>query len=335
MPGAAAAGERTILAVSFDLASPAALTTAAALAERAGLDLIVTGYPEPGSRLPAPRIDPLSAAAFLISGTRRIGLAALAPSAGWAPFHAARAFSALDWLSRGRAGWFAAPGEDLAADPGRERFREHLDVVFALFDSWDEDALAFDKAAAVFADRDKVRRIAHAGRHFTVDGPLNSPRPPQGRPVMLQALEPEAPAAVDEADLVIVRAASPADAAAQRAGSMQSREARVLADLVFALTPGPLPPARRDAPALTYAGPAEGLVELMASWLRQGACDGFNLLPADPLRDLAVFADAVAPALLAWGVTAAAATGGDLRARLGLRRPSNRFHRPEAARLDA
>jgi hypothetical protein len=37
-----------------------------------------------------------------------------------------------------------------------------MDVVFALFDSWEDGALVFDKAKGVFADRDKVHRIIGA-----------------------------------------------------------------------------------------------------------------------------------------------------------------------------
>lgn len=39
----------------------------------------------------------------------------------------------------------------------------------------------------MWADPAKVRRIDHAGAHFTCRGPLNVIHPPQGRPVIIQA----------------------------------------------------------------------------------------------------------------------------------------------------
>ncbi|MFD9499473.1 LLM class flavin-dependent oxidoreductase [Streptomyces sp. NPDC060035] len=40
---------------------------------------------------------------------------------------------------------------------------------------------------SVFADEARIRAIRHRGEHFSVDGPLNIHRPPQGRPVLVQA----------------------------------------------------------------------------------------------------------------------------------------------------
>ena len=41
--------------------------------------------------------------------------------------------------------------------------------------------------AGVYARRDRIRPINHRGDFYAVAGPLNMPRCPQGRPVLVQA----------------------------------------------------------------------------------------------------------------------------------------------------
>jgi hypothetical protein len=179
---------------------------------------------------------------------------------------------------------------------------EHLDVVLQLFDSWDEDALVFDKAAAVFADRDKVRRIRHSGAFFTVDGPLNAPRPPQGRPVLIQRLAD----ASAYADVVLIDLNAPAWAAPPPKGG-RLRIAEMAADL-------------GADPVTRCADLAERLAGAFPS-----RCDGFLLVPADPLVDIPVLAETLAPRLRALGLLIQPPQGVDFRTRLGLARPANRF----------
>ncbi len=54
-----------------------------------------------------------------------------------------------------------------------------------LWDSWEDDALVLDKEAGIFANPGKVHEINHRGERFSVKGPLNVPRPPQGYPVLV------------------------------------------------------------------------------------------------------------------------------------------------------
>ncbi len=68
-----------------------------------------------------------------------------------------------------------------------ERAAEFAEVVKALWDSWEDDALVGDKDNARFIDTGKVHPIHHVGHYFSVEGALNGPRPPQGRPVVVQA----------------------------------------------------------------------------------------------------------------------------------------------------
>jgi alkanesulfonate monooxygenase SsuD/methylene tetrahydromethanopterin reductase-like flavin-dependent oxidoreductase (luciferase family) len=263
----------------------------AELAEKAGLDFVLLD----NSTIPDAPIgaDPLSVAAFLMTRTRHLGLAASVPDS-WAPFNVARALASFDHLSRGRCGWLPWPGAGEAGDP--ERSAEHLDVVLQLFDSWDDDALVFDKAASVFADRNKVRRIRHSGAYFTVDGPLNAPRPPQGRPVLFQRGPEVSPDA--DVELIDLEDAKP------RAPGAHLRLAEVVVDLA--------------------GEPAVALAERLVGAFKDGR-DGFLLAPADPSVDIAGLTGDVIPRLTAQGAFAPSAVRGDFRTRLGLPRPVNRF----------
>jgi alkanesulfonate monooxygenase SsuD/methylene tetrahydromethanopterin reductase-like flavin-dependent oxidoreductase (luciferase family) len=264
----------------------------AQLAEAAGLDfLLLQGDPDHG---PIGQ-DPLSVAAFLMTATHALGLIASVPQS-WAPFNVARALASFDRLSGGRCGWLPLPGE-----LGADQAAEHLDVVLQLFDSWDDDALVFDKAAAVFADRDKVRRIRHAGAFYTVDGPLNAPRPLQGWPVLVQPLAQ----ATSLTDLVLVRL-DEIDPGARPA--FPSESARLIAEV----------------PVTADIDP-ELFLEVLAEAFVRGDCDGFLFAPADPEGDMALLAQSVLPGLKARGLLEPPSALGDLRARLGLPRPANRF----------
>lgn len=88
-------------------------------------------------------------------------------------------------------------GEDEAANFGYHGIPDHtgryaraaefLDVTTALWDSWEDDALVLDEHSGIFADPTKVHRIDHDGERFRIRGPLNSPRSPQGHPLLVQA----------------------------------------------------------------------------------------------------------------------------------------------------
>ena len=147
----------------------------------------------------ASRIEPLTLLAALAASTERIGLIATASTTYGHPFDVARRFAGLDHLSGGRAGWniVTSAGDDLARNYGFEqqaahedRYRgaeEFVEVVTRLWDSWDDDAVVVDKEAGVFIDDTRVHPIDHRGDRFTVAGPLDVPRSPQGHPVRVQA----------------------------------------------------------------------------------------------------------------------------------------------------
>jgi FMN-dependent oxidoreductase (nitrilotriacetate monooxygenase family) len=143
--------------------------------------------------------EPLTTLAALATHTSRIGLVATVSSTYLAPYHVARKFAALDQLSGGRAGWnLVTSGSDteaanfgldhqLAHDQRYEIAAEHVGVVKALWDSFDDDAVIADKASGQFYDPAKLRLVEHDGEHFKVRGPLQTGRPPQGHPVVVQA----------------------------------------------------------------------------------------------------------------------------------------------------
>jgi FMN-dependent oxidoreductase (nitrilotriacetate monooxygenase family) len=145
------------------------------------------------------RFEPLMLLSALTTCTERIGLVATASTTYSEPYNLARQFASLDHISRGRAGWNIVTSWDAnaAGNFGLPRSRSHaeryarateyLDVVMKLWDSWDDDAYVIDRDAGVYVDTDRVHRIDHEGPNFTVTGPLNVPRSPQGRPLLVQA----------------------------------------------------------------------------------------------------------------------------------------------------
>ena len=68
-----------------------------------------------------------------------------------------------------------------------DRADEVLEACFALWNSWDADALVRDKAAGIMSDPAKVHYANYEGRWIKTRGPLSIPRSPQGRPVIMQA----------------------------------------------------------------------------------------------------------------------------------------------------
>jgi alkanesulfonate monooxygenase len=67
------------------------------------------------------------------------------------------------------------------------RAEEFVDVVFGLWDSFEDDAFIRDKAGGRYFDPAKLHTLDHKGESFAVKGPLNVARPLQGYPVIAQA----------------------------------------------------------------------------------------------------------------------------------------------------
>lgn len=143
--------------------------------------------------------EPLTLLAGLAAVTSRIGLVSTATTSYNEPYHIARKFASLDHISHGRAGWNVVTSSNAseAFNFGRdahyghseryERAEEFVAIVKGLWDSYDDDAFLRDRAARRYFDPSKLHRLHHRGTHFTVRGPLNMARPPQGYPVLFQA----------------------------------------------------------------------------------------------------------------------------------------------------
>ncbi|HVT92616.1 MAG TPA: LLM class flavin-dependent oxidoreductase [Bryobacteraceae bacterium] len=191
-------------------ASPASFTELgyhleiARLAERGRFDAVfladllsITG--EGARQRPFLSLEPTVVLAALAAETKFIGLIGTASTTYNEPFNIARRFASLDHISGGRAGWNIVGSADLrsARNFGRDHVEDHptryaraaefVRVAQALWDSWEEDAFIGDKATGRFVDPAKVHPVAHRGTYYSVDGPLNVIRSPQGWPVLAQA----------------------------------------------------------------------------------------------------------------------------------------------------
>ena len=170
--------------------------------ERGKLDFLFVGdslafIPDqhPGQML---RFEPLTLHAALATQTSRVGLVATASTSYSAPFNIARAFASLDKLSGGRAGWnvvtTSAPeaAANFSTTPMDHATRyeaaaEFVEVVQGLWDSWEEGAITKNVETGEYFDKTKVHSLDHVGKFYSVRGPLNLTRTPQGQPVLVQA----------------------------------------------------------------------------------------------------------------------------------------------------
>jgi FMN-dependent oxidoreductase (nitrilotriacetate monooxygenase family) len=135
----------------------------------------------------------------LAGATTRIGLGGTVSTSFSEPYNVARQFASLDHLSGGRAGWnVVTSANDFAARnfghaklaPHAERYaraREFVEVVQALWDTWEDDAFVRDRERGLFFEPERQHKVTHHGQFFTVDGALNIERTPQGQPVIIQA----------------------------------------------------------------------------------------------------------------------------------------------------
>lgn len=144
-------------------------------------------------------IDPTVILPIMAAVTRNLGLGATLSTSFHTPYHLARWLASLDVVSKGRVAWnVVTSATDLEArnagmsqlpprDERYDRADEVLEACFALWNSWDADALVLDKENGILADPAKVHYANYEGRWVKTRGPLSIPRSPQGRPVIMQA----------------------------------------------------------------------------------------------------------------------------------------------------
>ncbi len=144
---------------------------------------------------PITALEPTILLACIAAATSHIGVIGTASTSYNEPYNIARRFATLDHVSGGRAGWNVVTTADLgsARNFGRDAVPDHAEryaraaeftsVVKALWDSWEDGAVIGDKTSGLFVDTAKVHPVSHRGAHFSVQGPLNVPRSPQGQVV--------------------------------------------------------------------------------------------------------------------------------------------------------
>lgn len=152
---------------------------------------------DPNSR-PFHTIDPLILCTALAAQVPDIGFVATMSSTYNSPYNLARRTQSTDITSGGRLiiNIVSSFNPNVAANfgsaplpPRNERYAkasEFLDVAKKLWASWDparEGSVPDDR----FWDAASAQAIDHEGDHFSVRGPLNVPRGPQGHPVIAQA----------------------------------------------------------------------------------------------------------------------------------------------------
>ena len=378
--------------------------------------------------------DPIDLLAALTAVTSHVGLIATASTTYGTPWDVARRFATLDHLSAGRAGWnIVTTGNPVAAanfgdrphaahDDRYRRAQEFVEVVRAVWDGWDDDAVVADAAGGWWADPAKLHPPDHHGEHYSVAGdprlPALAAGPPAARPgrVVTAGRRPrrslrrprvhpavddrgrrrlppppagQSPSVTAGAPTTSARcpdcrscSAGPRPRPQGRGGTLQEASDPTfrlfnLANLagvdpaaVDELDPdGPFPyelferaatvtfaqavmrTARQDGltfrqtaerfatlpGGLHLTGTPEQLADLIETWWRAGAADGFTLQPLRLPLDAAAFVDHVVPILQSRQVAATAYGDGTLRDRLGLPRPPDHARRaavPSAARRD-
>jgi len=368
-------------------------------------------------------LEPVTLLAALAVATDRIGLIATGSSTYSQAFNLARQFSSIDHISNGRAGWnivttwmaqVARNFGDAAQDSHADRYimaEEFVQIVKDLWDSWADDAVVDERDGGVYAKSDRIRPINFSGEHYSVAGPLNLPRSPQGRPVLVQAgssdagrdfasrhaeavftahlqkstaqkfftdIKKRAVAAGRAANQVLILPGlSPMIASTETEAKRMEQDLNENTDpeigrrtlstrfdghdfshlpLDRPLTPDDFPQpsnvetmrsrtelvvnlVRNEGLTLrqllarfagarghfTFAGTPEQVANLIESWFRDGAADGFNVMPPLFPTMLDIFVEEVVPTLQRRGLFRTEYRGRTLRDHYGLDRPAGRF----------
>jgi FMN-dependent oxidoreductase (nitrilotriacetate monooxygenase family) len=143
--------------------------------------------------------DPTLIIPALAMATRHLGFATTYSTTYHPPYQAAKLFSTLDHLTKGRVGWNVVTsylpdaeknglGKILAHDERYDRADEYMEVVYKLWEqSWEEDAIVRDTERDIHTDPSKVHEIRHHGKYFDVLGPHLCEPSLQRTPVIYQA----------------------------------------------------------------------------------------------------------------------------------------------------
>jgi FMN-dependent oxidoreductase (nitrilotriacetate monooxygenase family) len=147
-----------------------------------------------------PLIDPMLLVPAMAAATRHLGFGVTCNLAWESPALMARRFSTLDHLTKGRIGWNIVTGyldsaaramgldRQMAHDDRYDLADEYMEILYRLWEeSWAADAVKRDRAAGIYADPARVKRVTHQGRQYRLDAPHLVEPSPQRTPVLYQA----------------------------------------------------------------------------------------------------------------------------------------------------
>ncbi len=184
----------------------------ARIAERGCLDMVFsgdgTGIPDTwegkpdaaiawGISWPRQDLNPIMVAMSRV--TKHLGFGLTYSSTFMHPYYMARLMNSLDHVTAGRIAMNLVTStrksdaanfgfDELMEHNSRyERMEEFVDVCRKLWDSAEPDCMLWDFATGRVTDPAKVHHVKHDGKFFKVEGALNTPPSPQGRPVIIQA----------------------------------------------------------------------------------------------------------------------------------------------------
>jgi N-acetyl-S-(2-succino)cysteine monooxygenase len=159
--------------------------------------LFTAGGYSTNARAPRGSLETLTMLCAIATHTSSTGLVATLSTTFEDPFNLARRLASLDHISHGRAGWnivtSSAGAENFGSTPlpphteRYERADEFTTILEELWTSWDKDAARPQRSGFVSGQSSGVHSIDHVGKYYSVKGPLDLPRSPQGRPILFQS----------------------------------------------------------------------------------------------------------------------------------------------------
>jgi FMN-dependent oxidoreductase (nitrilotriacetate monooxygenase family) len=144
--------------------------------------------------------DPMMLVPAMALVTSNIGFGITGNLSYETPYLFARRMSTLDHLTKGRLGWNIVTGYlDSAAKacgmtgqlPHSQRYEaaeEYMEIMYKLWEgSWEDGAVVRDRERRIYALPEKVHKVRHAGKHYTMEAIHRSEPSPQRTPVLYQA----------------------------------------------------------------------------------------------------------------------------------------------------
>lgn len=172
------------------------------LADVVGVNDVLGASPDAAIRgaVQVPVNDPMMLVPAMAAVTKHLAFGVTVNLTYEPPFLFARRMSSLDHLTGGRMGWNIVTGyldsaakaigldAQAAHDDRYDLADEYMQIMYRLWEeSWEDDAVLFDRAAHLYADPSKVHKIRHEGKQYRLNAMhLTSPSP-QRTPVLYQA----------------------------------------------------------------------------------------------------------------------------------------------------